>query len=121
MKLTPKVAGLTLAVLAVGGVASGTAFASVHAPKPTPATSIQQGNHASPHTTGSGAGENGTETADDKAGENGTEKAGEKAGENGSEKADEKGGEKESPTDSDGPGGHADPAGDVQHEATGKE
>jgi hypothetical protein len=111
MKLTPKIAGLTLAVAVLGGAAAtGTALASAPGPTPAPATSST--SQPQPTCPDTDTLQQGDQTSPDAPGQNG---ACEKAG-------DEKAGtEQESPGSSDGAGGHADPAGTEQHEATGAE
>ena len=115
MKLTPKIAGTAVAVLALGGAGIGTAVASsagarapvaVHAAQSEPTSpdtdAIQQGNQTSPDTAPAAA------ARDVKAQ---------------SVKADNPGeaGDSENSGAPDGPGGHADPAGNVQHEFDGVE
>jgi hypothetical protein len=109
MKLSPKIATAAVAVIAVGGAGIGTAAASsasTAAPAVVRAQSeptgpdhdaIQQGDQTSPDTKTAGAR---------------SEKPGEPR---------ESASESESGAASDGPGGHADPAGNVQHEFSGVE
>lgn len=116
MKFTPKIVSISLAVMALGGAGIGTAVASgastaaapvaVRAANSEPTSpdhdAIQQGDQ-----TGSDA-----TTAAARTAQSGSAKAG-NPGEN-----SESSSESES-TVSDGPGGHADPAGDVQNEFNG--
>jgi hypothetical protein len=110
MKLTPKIATAAAAVIAIGGAGIGTAAASsASTAAPTVARAaqseptgpdhdaIQQGDQTSPDTKTSGAR---------------SEKPREPR---------ESASESESGAASDGPGGHADPAGNVQHEFNGVE
>jgi len=116
MKLTPKIAGPALIVLALSGAGIGTAVASSHAPaRPGAAQSepagpdtdaVQQGDQISPDAAGAAAAH---ATSHVRAASH--MRAVPSGEENGSE----------SSGPSDGPGGHADPAGDVQHEFTGSE
>lgn len=112
MKLTPKIASVAVAVLALGGAGISTAVAagaSTHAParvaqsEPTGPDhdAIQQGDQTSPDNA-AGAITQGVHSskADNPGEENGSES------ENGP---------------SDGPGGHADASGTVQHEFSGVE
>jgi hypothetical protein len=110
MKLTPKIAGPALVVLALSGAGIGTALASSHAPARTAAAvsevagpdtdAVQQGDQTSPDTAGAAAASAASHV---RAAPSGEESDSESSG------------------PSDGPGGHADPAGDVQHEFTGVE
>jgi hypothetical protein len=110
MKLTPKIASVGVAVLALGGAGIGTAVASgastaapaatraaQSVPTSTDRDAIQQGDQASPDATTAG-------TRLENPGE-----------------PRESASESTSGTASDGPGGHADPAGTVQHEFNGVE
>jgi hypothetical protein len=112
MKVTPKIASVAVAVLALGGAGIGTAVASTastHAParavqsEPTrPDTdAIQQGDQTSPDNAAVAATQGAHSSKADNPGE-----------ENGSESEN---------GPSDGPGGHADPSGTVQHEFNGVE
>jgi hypothetical protein len=114
MKLAPKIAGMAVAVLAVGGAGIGTiaaASASTTHPaavrtassEPTsPDTdAIQQGDQTSPDTATA------ITTGPVKAQSDNPGEAPESAS--------------ESSSASDGPGGNADPAGNVQHEFSGTE
>jgi hypothetical protein len=113
MKLTPKIAGAAVAVLALGGAGIGTVAASsagarapaaVRAAQPEPASpdtdAIQQGDQASPDNAAAAV----ALTAQSRHADNPREAA-----------------DSENGGASDGPGGHADPAGNVQHEFNGVE
>jgi hypothetical protein len=114
MKLAPKIAGMAVAVLAVGGAGVGTIAAAsastTHhaavrtASEPTaPDTdAVQQGDQTSPDTATA------TTTGSVKAQSDNPGEAPESASESES-------------SASDGPGGNADPAGNVQHEFSGTE
>jgi hypothetical protein len=115
MKLTPKVASVAVAVMALGGAGIGTAVASgtstaapaaARTAQPEPASpdhdAIQQGDQTSPDAKTAAA----------------------RTAQAGPAKADNPGEAPESASESensvsDGPGGHADPAGDVQNEFNG--
>ncbi|HEY6277251.1 MAG TPA: hypothetical protein VIX86_13080 [Streptosporangiaceae bacterium] len=110
MRLTPKIAGTAVAVLALGGAGIGTAVAAsanagaaaaVRAAQPEPAgpdsDAIQQGDQTSPDYAAAAVGQAIP-----------TDNPGEAAS-------------SENSAASDGPGGHADPSGDVQHEFGGVE
>jgi hypothetical protein len=116
MKLTPKIVGPALVVLALSGAGIGTAVASSHAPArhgvvqsepTTPDTdAVQQGDQTSPDPAGAVAPHAASHVraaSHMKATTSGEETDSESSG------------------SSDGPGGHADPSGDVQHEFTGVE
>jgi hypothetical protein len=114
MKLAPKIASVAVAVLALGGAGIGTAVASsanTHAPatartaqsEPTGPDhdAIQQGDQTSPDNAAAIVTQGVHSSKADNPGE-----------ENGSESEN---------GPSDGPGGHADPSGAVQHEFSGVE
>ena len=108
MHFAPKVAAVAAVVLALGGTGAGTALAAAHsnAPHASVATAgptspdndgLQQGDQTSPDNAS-------VQTAAD----TGTPEPGESPA----------GNEQAAP---DGPGGHADPSGTVQHEFSGTE
>jgi hypothetical protein len=115
MKLTARIASAAVAVLALGGAGIGTAVAAgasstaptaTRAAQPEPTSpdndAIQQGDQTSPESTTSAARPAQARSAKaDNPGE-----------------ASENASESESSV-SDGPGGHADPSGDVQNEFSG--
>ena len=115
MKLTPKIASTAVAVLALGGAGIGTAVASsagarapvaVHAAQSEPTSpdtdAIQQGDQTSPDNTPAAAAR--------------AARAHQGKADNPGETADS-----ENSGATDGPSGHADPAGNVQHEFNGVE
>ena len=118
MDITRKIATAAVVVLALGGAGAGTAVASSHSParahpasaEPTsPDTdNLQVGDQTSPDVTVGPAAKAASST---RAGASHA-KGGGSGVENGSESENAPG---------DGPGGHADPSGDVQHEFNGVE
>jgi hypothetical protein len=118
MKITPKIAAAAIAALALGGAGAGTALAAGHSGAATTSVasaeptspdhdSLQQGDQTSPDNAGAAAA-NAASSAKTTA-----------PHVRGAASDDENGSESEQP--SDGPGGHADPSGAVQHEFAGVE
>jgi hypothetical protein len=110
MKLTPKIASVAVALMALGGAAAGTAVASsasaaapaaARAAQPEPTSpdhdAIQQGDQTRPDARTAGVRSENLKEPPESASES------------------------ESGTASDGPGGHADPAGTVQYQFNGME
>jgi hypothetical protein len=112
VKITRRVAAAAVTIMALGGAGIGTAAASSAAPvaphsvssEPTsPDTdAIQQGNQTAPEPSGSALAKSVSHV-----------RAAAPGDENSSENSES--------GPSDGPGGHADPSGDVQHQFTGAE
>ena len=114
MKLTPKIASVAGAVMALGGAGIGTAVASsASTTAPTAARAAQ----SEPSSPGHDAIQHGDQTSPDAT------TATARAVKAGPAKADKPGEapESERGAASDGPGGHADAAGNVQHEFNGVE
>jgi hypothetical protein len=117
MKISPRIAAAAIGVLAIAGAGAGTAAA---ASQSTVARVAQvSAEPTSPDTDNI---QSGDQTGLDPAGTAATvathhQKA-QTGGENGGE-SNESSGESSAP--SDGPGGHADPSGNVQHEFSGAE
>jgi hypothetical protein len=107
MKLAPKIAGTAVAVLALGGAGIGTAVAASASAGAHAAVRSAQSEPAGPDTD---AVQQGDQTSPDYA-----TAAAAQATDNPGEAAQSENGP------SDGPGGHADPSGDVQHEFSGVE
>ena len=112
MRISPKIAAAAVATLAIGGAGAGTALATGHSaaartavasaePTSPDNDSIQQGDQITPDAPG---------VATTASHHHGAKADGEHGQEN-----------KESSGESDGPGGHADPSGNVQHEFSGTE
>jgi hypothetical protein len=120
VKVTPKIAMFTLTALALAGGGASTAFASTQTvPKAPAAVNWSQpttnpgsdGEQQNDQTTSNGQSQN-KQHKQNKADPSDTavkDKKSVRKGESGSKDA------------ADGPGGHADPAGNVNHEATGQE
>lgn len=115
MKLTPKIAGTAVAVLALGGAGIGTAVAASAGARAPAAVHAGQSEPASPDTDAS---QQGDQTSPDNAAAAAARGVNAQSG-----KADSPGdtADSENGGASDGPGGHADPAGNVQHEFDGVE
>jgi hypothetical protein len=108
MKLAPKIAGTAVAVLALGGAGIGTAVAASAGAAAPAAVRAAQSEPTGPDTD---AVQQGDQTSPDYA-----TAAAAQAPDNPGEAA-----QSENSAPSDGPGGHADPSGDVQHEFDGVE
>jgi hypothetical protein len=104
MKHMTKFAAVAVAALGLGGVSACIAVAS---PTTTPVVSAPSSQQAEPTSADSDTLQQGDQTTPDTPAT-----AGQGA---------ENNAETESQDATDGPGGHADPAGDVQHEANGTE
>ena len=115
MKLTPKIAGTAVAVLALGGSGIGTAVASSAGAR---APAAVRAGHSEPAGPDTDAIQQGDQTSPDNAAAAAARavKAQSGTADNPGEAADS-----ENSGPSDGPGGHADPAGNVQHEFDGVE
>ena len=83
----------------------------------TDTDSLQQGDQTSPDAADRAA----AKPAHAKSGQGASEQVKENQGENANEGAGENQGERESEHGNDGPGGHQDPPGDVQHEGGNNE
>src|SRR5580704_4372805 len=106
MKLTPKIASVAAAVVALGGAGLGTAVAS------SASTSTPVAAHSEPASPDNDAVQQGSQTGPDTVATTAAESAtAENPGEAASSEA----------APSDGPGGNADAAGNVQHEFNGTE
>jgi hypothetical protein len=114
MKLAPKIASVAVAVLALGGAGIGTAVA---ASASTQAPATARAALSEPAGPDNDAIQQGDQTSPDNAAAAVTQSVH-------SSKADNPGEENSSESEngpSDGPGGHADPSGTVQHEFSGVE
>ena len=115
MKLTPKIASVAVSVLALGGAGIGTAVASSAS---THAAAGQRAAQSEPTSPDNDAIQQGDQTSPDNA----AAASGARAVHAHSSKAENPGEETESENGpSDGPGGDADPSGNVQHEFNGVE
>jgi hypothetical protein len=114
MKLAPKIASIAVSVLALGGAGIGTAVASSAG---THAAAGQRAAQSEPTSPDNDAIQQGDQTSPDNAAA-----ASARAVHAHSSKAEKPGEGSESENGpSDGPGGHADPPGNVQHEFNGVE
>ncbi|WP_055490932.1 hypothetical protein [Streptomyces sp. TP-A0356] len=103
MRLRRRIAAIGAGVLALGGAGVGSAIAaSPSAAAATPSSVVQQSGPADPDNV-----QQGDQTSPDTGA--------------GAEQENESAGEHETEGVSDGPGGHADASGDVQHEAGASE
>jgi len=117
MDITRKIVIVAVTALALGGAGAATAFASGHAPaRAHPASSepttspdtdnLQVGDQTSPDPSAAGAAKAASSVS------TGVSRAGGAAGEDNSSEGNH---------EPDGPGGHADPAGNVDHQFNGEE
>jgi hypothetical protein len=115
VKLTPKIAGTAVAVLALSGAGIGTVAA---ANASTPAPAAVQAAHSEPASPDTDAIQQGDQTSPDTAAATAARAVNTQSG-----KADNPGEapQSESNSASDGPGGHTDPASNAQHEFDGVE
>ncbi len=108
MRTPTKLAGIAAAVLAVTALTGGVASAQSGPPTPSGSTATETATGADTDTDTLQQGDQTTpDTATEQANESANETAAEGAG--------------ESATADDGPGGHEDPPGDVQHEGGANE
>ena len=117
MRVSPRIAGIAFTVLAVGGAGIGAAAASSNAPAKS-AAAVASVRHAEPTGPDTDAIQSGGQTSADVSVVSAKVASASKAGT--SETPGESSSESETGP-SDGPGGHADATGDVQHEFSGVE
>jgi hypothetical protein len=111
MNVNRKITAAAVAIMALGGVGIGTAAASSAAP------AAQHSASAEPTSPDNDTLQQGNQTAPDPAGSATAKSAYHASGTPG----DESSSENSESAPSDGPGGHADPSGTVQHEFNGVE
>ena len=112
VKISPKIAAAAVAALAIGGAGAGTALAAGHSAGAR--TAVSSTEPTSPDNDSVQQGDQTTPDAPVVATMSSHHQSAKADGEHGQEN-------KESSGESDGPGGHADPAGNVQHEFNGTE